>query len=89
MTLMYYYKLADDNIHIEAYCRDKGHAKKSGFNLTTNEEIIMQGDGSGYVLASQYVAPPTDNSYVMTMEERMEATEEAILDIYSMLGSDL
>lgn len=86
---MYYYKLADDNIHIEAYCRDKGHAKKSGFNLTTNEEIIMQGDGSGYVLASQYVAPPTDNSYVMTMEERMEATEEAILDIYSMLGSDL
>lgn len=86
---MYYYKLADDNIHIEAYCRDKGHAKKSGFNLTTNEEIIMQGDNSGYVLASQYVAPPTDNSYVMTMEERMEATEEAILDIYSMLGSDL
>ena len=86
---MYYYKLADDNIHIEAYCRDKGHAKKSGFNLTTNEEIIMQGDGSGYVLSSQYVAPPTDNSYVMTMEERMEATEEAILDIYSMLGGDL
>ena len=86
---MYYYKLADDNIHIEAYCRDKGHAKKSGFNLTTNEEIVMQGDNSGYVLASQYVAPPTDNSYVMTMEERMEATEEAILDIYSMLGSDL
>ena len=86
---MYYYKLAKDNIHIEAYCRDKGHAKKNGFNLTTNEEIVMQGDGSGYVLASQYVAPPTDNSYVMTMEERMEATEEAILDIYSMLGSDL
>ena len=86
---MYYYKLADDNIHIEAYCRDKGHAKKNGSNLTTNEEIVMQGDNSGYVLASQYVAPPTDNSYVMTMEERMEATEEAILDIYSMLGSDL
>lgn len=86
---MYYYKLADDNIHIEAYCRDKWHAKKNGFNLTTNEEIVMQGDNSGYVLASQYVAPPTDNSYVMTMEERMEATEEAILDIYSMLGSDL
>lgn len=86
---MYYYKLEDDNIHIEAYCRDKGHAKKNGFNLTTNEEIVMQGDNSGYVLASQYVAPPTDNSYVMTMEERMEATEEAILDIYSMLGSDL
>ena len=86
---MYYYKLGDDNIHIEAYCRDKGHAKKNGFNLTANEEIVMQGDGSGYVLASQYVAPPTDNSYVMTMEERMEATEEAILDIYSMLGSDL
>lgn len=86
---MYYYKLADDNIHIEAYCRDRGHAKKNGFNLTTNEEIVMQGDNSGYVLASQYVAPPTDNSYVMTMEERMEATEEAILDIYSMLGSDL
>ena len=86
---MYYYKLADDNIHIEAYCRDKGHAKKNGFNLTTNEEIVMQGDNSGYVLASQYVVPPTDNSYVMTMEERMEATEEAILDIYSMLGSDL
>lgn len=86
---MYYYKLADDNIHIEAYCRDEGHAKKNGFNLTTNEEIVMQGDNSGYVLASQYVAPPTDNSYVMTMEERMEATEEAILDIYSMLGSDL
>lgn len=89
MVLMYYYKLADDNIHIEAYCRDKWHAKKNGFNLTTNEEIVMQGDNSGYVLASQYVAPPTDNSYVMTMEERMEATEEAILDIYSMLGSDL
>ena len=86
---MYYYKLEDDNIHIEAYCRDRGHAKKNGFNLTTNEEIVMQGDNSGYVLASQYVAPPTDNSYVMTMEERMEATEEAILDIYSMLGSDL
>ena len=86
---MYYYKLAGDNIHIEAYCRDRGHAKKNGFNLTTNEEIVMQGDNSGYVLASQYVAPPTDNSYVMTMEERMEATEEAILDIYSMLGSDL
>lgn len=86
---MYYYKLADDNIHVEAYCRDKWHAKKNGFNLTTNEEIVMQGDNSGYVLASQYVAPPTDNSYVMTMEERMEATEEAILDIYSMLGSDL
>ena len=86
---MYYYKLADDNIHIEAYCRDKWHAKKNGFNLTTNEEIVMQGDNSGYVLASQYVAPPTDNSYVMTIEERMEATEEAILDIYSMLGSDL
>lgn len=86
---MYYYKFADDNIHIEAYCRDRGHAKKNGFNLTTNEEIVMQGDNSGYVLASQYVAPPTDNSYVMTMEERMEATEEAILDIYSMLGSDL
>lgn len=86
---MYYYKLEDDNIHIEAYCRDKGHAKKNGFNLTTNEEIVMQSDNSGYVLASQYVAPPTDNSYVMTMEERMEATEEAILDIYSMLGSDL
>lgn len=86
---MYYYKLADDSIHVEAYCRDKGHAKKNGFNLTTNEEIVMQGDNSGYVLASQYVAPPTDNSYVMTMEERMEATEEAILDIYSMLGSDL
>ena len=86
---MYYYKLEDDNIHVEAYCRDKWHAKKNGFNLTTNEEIVMQGDNSGYVLASQYVAPPTDNSYVMTMEERMEATEEAILDIYSMLGSDL
>ena len=86
---MYYYKLADDNIHIEAYCRDRGHAKKNGFNLTTNEEIVMQGDNSGYVLASQYIAPPADNSYVMTMEERMEATEEAILDIYSMLGSDL
>ena len=86
---MYYYKLADDNIHVEAYCRDKWHAKKNGFNSTTNEEIVMQGDNSGYVLASQYVAPPTDNSYVMTMEERMEATEEAILDIYSMLGSDL
>ena len=86
---MYYYKLADDNIHVEAYCRDKWHAKKNGFNLTTNEEIVMQGDNSGYVLASQYVAPPTDNSYVMTMEERMEATEDAILDIYSMLGSDL
>ena len=86
---MYYYKLAYYNIHIEAYCRDRGHAKKNGFNLTTNEEIVMQGDNSGYVLASQYVAPPTDNSYVMTMEERMEATEEAILDIYSMLGSDL
>ena len=86
---MYYYKLADDNIHVEAYCTDRGHAKKNGFNLTTNEEIVMQGDNSGYVLASQYVAPPTDNSYVMTMEERMEATEEAILDIYSMLGSDL
>ena len=86
---MYYYKLADDNIHVEAYCRDRRHAKKNGFNLTTNEEIVMQGDNSGYVLASQYVAPPTDNSYVMTMEERMEATEEAILDIYSMLGSDL
>lgn len=86
---MYYYKFADDNVHIEAYCRDRGHAKKNGFNLTTNEEIVMQGDNSGYVLASQYVAPPTDNSYVMTMEERMEATEEAILDIYSMLGSDL
>ena len=56
---MYYYKLAYDNTHIEAYCRDKGHAKKSGFNLTTNEEIIMQGDNSGYVLASQYVAPDT------------------------------
>ena len=86
---MYYYKLEDDNIHIEAYCRDKKKEKKNGFNLTANEEIVMQGDGSGYVLASQYVAPPTDNSYVMTMEERMEATEEAILDIYSMLGSDL
>ena len=56
---MYYYKLADDNIHIEAYCRDKGHAKKNGFNLTTNEEIVMQGDNSGYVLASQYVVPDT------------------------------
>ena len=30
---MYYYKLADDNTHIEAYCRDKGHAKKNGFNF--------------------------------------------------------
>ena len=56
---MYYYKLADDNIHIEAYCRDKGHAKKNGFNLTTNEEIVMQGDNSDYVLASQYVVPDT------------------------------
>ena len=56
---MYYYKLADDNFHIEAYCRDKWHAKKNGFNLTTNEEIIMQGDGSGYVLASQYIAHDT------------------------------
>lgn len=56
---MYYYKLEDDNIHIEAYCRDKGHAKKNGFNITTNEEIVMQGDGSGYVLVSKYIAPDT------------------------------
>ena len=86
---MYYYKLADDNIHVEAYCRDKGHAKKSGFNLTTNEEIIMQGDGSGYVLSSQYIAPPANDSYVPTLEEQVQANAEAILDIYSMLGSDL
>ena len=87
---MYYYKLADDNIHIEAYCRDKGHAKKSGFNLTTNEEIIMQGDGSGYVLSSQYIAPPANDSYVPTLEEQVQANAEAILDIYSIvLGGDL
>ena len=57
--------------------------------VTIRSRRRKTGDNSGYVLASQYVAPPTDNSYVMTMEERMEATEEAILDIYSMLGSDL
>ena len=87
---MYYYKLDKDNIHIEAYCRDKGHAKKSGFNLTTNEEIIMQGDGSGYVLSSQYIAPPANDSYVPTLEEQVQANAEAILDIYSIvLGGDL
>lgn len=86
---MYYYKLADDNIHVEAYCRDKWHAKKNGFNLTTNEEIIMQGDGSGYVLASQYIAPPVDDNYIPSLEEQVQANAEAILDIYSMLGGDL
>ena len=87
---MYYYKLADDNIHIEAYCRDKWHAKKNGFNLTTNEEIVMQGDNSGYVLASQYVAPPANDNYVPTLEEQVQANAEAILDIYSIvLGGDL
>ena len=91
---MYYYTKDDmgniihfcDNITIADTKVKKGEWK---YFFKTDEEIVMQGDNSGYVLASQYIAPPADNSYVMTMEERMEATEEAILDIYSMLGSDL
>ena len=91
---MYYYT-KDDMGNIIHFCDNikiaEKKVKKSEWKsfFETDEEIVMQGDNSGYVLASQYVAPPTDNSYVMTMEERMEATEEAILDIYSMLGSDL
>ena len=91
---MFYYT-TDGNGKIIHYCSNVNIAamkvKKGEWKsfFKTDEEIVMQGDNSGYVLASQYVAPPTDNSYVMTMEERMEATEEAILDIYSMLGSDL
>ena len=89
MKKIFFFFFCKDGIHIELFTTNKSVANRNDMKLITYEKPVMQGDGSGYVLASQYVAPPTDNSYVMTMEERMEATEEAILDIYSMLGSDL
>lgn len=91
---MYYYTKDDigniihfcDNIKIAEKKVKKGEWKSF---FKTDEEIVMQGDNSGYVLASQYIAPPADDSYVPTLEEQVQANAEAILDIYSMLGSDL
>lgn len=59
MNTIYYYKMATDNIHVESYTTNKGVAKRGNMNLTTNEEPVMQGDGSGYVLKKDYIEPDT------------------------------
>ena len=91
---MYYYTKDDmgniihfcDNIKIADKKVKKGEWKSF---FETDEEIVMQGDNSGYVLASQYIAPPANNTYAPSLEEQVQANAEAILDIYSMLGGDL
>lgn len=61
---MFYYT-TDGNGKIIHYCSNVNIAamkvKKGEWKsfFKTDEEIIMQGDGSGYVLLSQYVAPDT------------------------------
>ena len=90
---MLYYELINNKI--TNFCNNEKLAKhlvKKGDwknYYETDEEIVMQGDNSGYVLASQYIAPPANNTYAPSLEEQVQANAEAILDIYSMLGSDL
>ena len=82
--------MCKDGIHIELFTTNKSVANRNDMKLITYEKPVMQGDNSGYVLASQYVAPPVDDSYVPTLEEQVQANAEAILDIYSIvLGGDL
>lgn len=90
MKKIFYYKMCKDGIHIELFTTNKSVANRNDMKLITYEKPVMQGDGSGYVLASQYIAPPADDSYVPTLEEQVQANAEAILDIYSIvLGGDL
>lgn len=87
---MYYYKLKSDG-HIEAWTNNKEFANNHDYLLETQEEPVMQGDGSGYVLPKDFVS--AEQETVPTIEERINAIEETnmvlndtMLEVVSILN---